>query len=73
MKEITYLNDKPNGRFLIFGYDEYYPQGGMTDLVDSVDNIEEAIDYVTKHISNRTRDYYEVYDRVEGKEVDLDI
>jgi len=30
------------GRFLVFGYDDYYPQGGMNDLMASFDSMNEA-------------------------------
>lgn len=33
----------PPKRFLLFGFDTYYPSGGMGDLIDSFDTEEEAL------------------------------
>jgi len=71
------MNDK---RFLVFAYDTYYPHGGMFDLKDSFDTIEEAVERIKQgeQLTDRNgkvvlyhRDYYEVYDRVNGVEIDL--
>jgi len=32
----------PYKRFLLFGYDRYYPGGGAVDVVDSFDSLKEA-------------------------------
>ena len=49
-------------RYLVFGYDIYYPNGGMGDLKDSFDSAQEAQDFADLCDS----DYFEVYDRIEG-------
>ena len=55
-------------RFLCFSFDQYYPNGGMGDMQTSFDDLESAIRYV-KHDSN---DYHYIYDRIEGKSIDID-
>ncbi len=54
-------------RYLAFGYDQYYPCGGMSDLIDSFDDIKDAINCVNAD----TSDWHEVYDRVKGVEIDI--
>ena len=52
----------PDKRFLVFGFDTYYPSGGMRDLKFSFDTAEEAISNIDKvEYSHVT-----IYDRVEG-------
>lgn len=49
-------------RFLIFGYDGYYPAGGCNDLVAMKDTLEEAV-----HEAEQNKfDNYHVLDVVEG-------
>lgn len=59
---------KKHKRYLLFGYDTYYPLGGMNDLIDSFDTIEEAIDA----IKNDNSDCHEIYDRIEGINIDFE-
>ena len=54
-------------RYLLFAYDTYYPSGGLCDLVNSYDTVQEAVSEANKHAS----DYKEIYDRIEGIEIDL--
>lgn len=57
-------------RFLVFGITNYYPCGGLDDLDDSFDTIEEARDYVNGVNTKRApSDSYQIYDRIEGEEV----
>lgn len=35
-------------RFLLFAFDHYYPSGGLRDVVNSYDTLEEAIDDVSR-------------------------
>lgn len=56
-------------RYLVFQYRGYYPNGGIGDLIESFDYIQEAIEFI-----NRNEGYYEfhhIYDRVEGVDVEL--
>ena len=54
--------DEKYKRFLVFGYDTYYPGGGLSDCFGSFDTIEEAINA----INNDKSDYHDVFDRIEG-------
>jgi hypothetical protein len=57
-------------RFLLFTYLDYYPSGGMSDLMESFDTIDECKQYISKQ-ENLLMDNYDIYDRVQGMEVDL--
>lgn len=52
-------------RFLLFSYAEYYPCGGLDDLILQFNTIEELKEVNTSDIS----DYIEVYDFKYGKEI----
>src|SRR5699024_4237476 len=52
-------------RFLLFSYAEYYPCGGLDDLILQFNTIEELKEVDTSDIS----DYIEVYDFKAGKEI----
>ena len=52
-------------RFLLFSYAEYYPCGGLDDLILKFNTIEELKEVDTSDIS----DYIEVYDFKAGKEI----
>ena len=52
-------------RFLLFSYLEYYPCGGLDDLILQFNTIEELKEVDTSDIS----DYVEVYDFKAGKEI----
>ncbi len=56
-------------RYLVFTYSSYYPLGGMSDMKESFDTIEEAIEFIKKD----DYDYKELYDRVEGVEINYNI
>lgn len=58
-------NDK---RYLVFRYELYYPGGGLGDMCCSFEKIEKAIDY----IDNSDYECHELYDRIEGVELDID-
>ena len=55
-------------RFLCFAFCEYYPVGGMEDMSDSFDNLENAIN----HLKDDLNDYRYIYDRIEGKTIIID-
>ena len=52
-------------RFLLFSYAEYYPNGGLGDLILQFNTIEELKEVDISDIS----DYIEVYDFKAGKEI----
>lgn len=53
-------------RYLVFTYDDFYPSGGMTDLKESFDDIDEALEF----IKNQKYVNAELYDRIDGSELD---
>lgn len=57
-------------RFMVFEYANYYPSGGLSDVEQSFDTLDEAKEYceeLSKPPKWRLKcDYYEVFDRVEG-------
>ena len=55
-------------RFLLFSYPDYYPCGGLGDLILQFNTIEELKEVDTSDIS----DYIEVYDFKAGKEIFVD-
>ena len=55
-------------RFLLFSYAEYYPCGGLDDLILQFNTVEELKEVDTSDIS----DYIEVYDFKAGKEIFAD-
>ena len=58
---------KKHKRFLLFAYDTYYPNGGICDLIESFDTIDEAVEFKSKEY----RDYYELFDCDERQEIEL--
>jgi hypothetical protein len=46
-------------KFILFLYDQYYPGGGLSDIDDSFDTLEEAKAAALK----RYRDFREIVDR----------
>lgn len=61
--------EKPDKRFLAFGFDTYYPSGGLCDMQESFDTIGEAIAYL-KSVSYDSKD---LYDRISGRSIDLSL
>jgi hypothetical protein len=60
-------------RFLIFVIPQYYPAGGMNDLHDQADTLEDAVSIADKKSAER-KDFYmwnsiEIYDTLKQKEV----
>lgn len=54
-------------RYLVFGCFTYYPLGGLDDLLDTFDSIDECHGL----INNDVYDYYYIYDRIEGVKVEF--
>jgi len=40
------MNDKLRGRYWIFEFDDYYPNGGMNDLRYSVDDLKDLLERI---------------------------
>jgi hypothetical protein len=49
-------------RFLVFGFDPYYPTGGMRDLEFSFDTLQEA----SANLDKVEYQHIQIYDRIEG-------
>jgi len=47
-------------RFLVFGYDNYYPAGGSNDVVVSTDTLDEAEDFIRQ--MTHGFDYFDILD-----------
>lgn len=52
-------------RFLLFGFDEYYPSGGLHDLIDSTDSLEFC--ELTVQGQEYKCEYYQVLDIETGE------
>lgn len=55
-------------RFILFGWDSYYPAGGLGDARGSFDTEEEA----RRAMVHVACDGYELLDRVEGVSIDVE-
>ena len=53
-------------RYLLFGFDQYYPEGGWNDFMASFDYWEDAVSAAQE---KPTRNYYHVIDSVDGRKV----
>lgn len=56
-------------RYLIFGFDDYYPVGGANDLLGSVDELPTHKE--ARALGNPFFDNYTVLDTETGEETDL--
>ena len=63
----AFLDMEKDKRYLVFSYDTYHPEGGLVDMKESFDTIPEAIEFIKKD----RYDYKELYDRVNGVEIEL--
>ena len=56
-------------RFMVFVFDDCYPQGGMNDLAGSSDTLENCNEILISKIANSgpSPDSYHIYDSVENK------
>ncbi|QVW28930.1 lysozyme [Bacillus phage SWEP1] len=61
-------------RYLIFGYDSYYPVGGFEDLQATTDDLTKAVAYIKENHADLVEgykstefDYFDVFDCVERK------
>lgn len=60
--------DKPDKRYIVFGYDQYESQGGFCDKLESFHILNHALFYV-KYDSFTI---HEIYDRIEGVKIEID-
>ena len=59
-------------KYIVFGYDQYYPLGGLSDLKESFSSSEEAVDYINKSRAEDNgyrHDFYDIVDRDSWEEV----
>jgi len=47
-------------RYMLFGFDQYYPLGGMKDFIDSFANQDDALKYAIEH----HEDMFHIYDLI---------
>lgn len=43
--------------FWVFEFDNYYPSGGLADISDTFDTLEEAVEYINREPDWREPDY----------------
>lgn len=61
-----------NKRYLIFGWERYEASGGLGDIVASFDTIIECANYCRdQRNAKHSKDYWEIYDRIDDKEYDV--
>jgi len=52
-------------RFIVFGFNDHYPAGGLSDIVSAHDTLEEAQNYVSMKRTvdpGDERDNYQIFD-----------
>lgn len=67
---------EPHKRYLVFMYDRYYPDGGLSEVKTSFEKLDEAREYAQKKEHDDgdgfgvgIYDYSQIYDRTDGREV----
>ncbi len=65
---VKYTNEKYK-RFMLFQYVEYYPSGGLGDMIESFDSTEDANKYIIANCLIRTD--LDLLDRIQGQTIDL--
>ena len=48
-------------KYLLFGYDWYYPEGGMNDYYGGYDSLEDVFDFINSKGCSKTFDW-QIYD-----------
>jgi hypothetical protein len=56
-------------RFMVFSFPEYYPSGGLSDVIGDYDTIEEAKEAIEKGDIFISSDFCYVFDREIGEQV----
>jgi len=59
---------KADKRYLVFGYESYYPSGSMSDLIESYDLYTDTIAFIYSK-KDYELEHYQVYDRILGYEL----
>lgn len=61
-------------RYLLFGTSHYDNSGGMGDLIGDFETTDDCLKKVKTEInSGDCHDYYSIYDRVEGVDIDIEL
>jgi hypothetical protein len=50
-------------QFMIFSFTEFYPSGGLSDVMESFDDFADAIAYIKGYSS----EYLYIFDRINGE------
>ena len=56
-------------RYIVFGYNQYYPMGGLTDMIATFDTESELKEFLLAVPEDKHSDDYEVLDCLEGEEI----
>lgn len=71
----VYSDSEPDGRFILFGYDDYYPAGAMGDAIFTSDDLLEVFRKSRKQVLTGTDtprfDNLEIYDTEARMEIDI--
>lgn len=55
-------------QFLVFGFSDYYPSGGISDYLAGFDTCPDAVKYAQTHVQGDTwRGNYQIWDQVTGR------
>ena len=54
-----------DGRFVVFGFSQYYPGGGLSDIFGSGDTLEKAEAIIEASVDEQ--DFWEILDRETGE------
>jgi hypothetical protein len=49
-------------KFIVFGFADYYPGGGMNDVCASFDSEAEAVAFAKAAVANAEEEYVQVFD-----------
>jgi len=58
-------------RYLLFVFQEHYPFGGLNDIHNSFDSIEEANKFITNTNLDLDLNFFHILDRIKGKPYSL--
>jgi len=68
--------DEKYERYMVFEFDDHYPFGGLSDCKGDFPEKQQAFDFIeklAKSHGHRGLDNIELFDRVEGVEIDIEI
>lgn len=66
-----YFDKEPENRYLLFIYSDHYPLGALSDLHGSYETMQLLLIELKQWRSKNTVENIEVFDRAEGKEINL--